>query len=109
MKMKSLFLVSVLAVAGLVSLTSSAAIFAPATATGFGVDDTNTSTLNPNTINAGKNTPTYFTGQCPFITDGMNSFVAANPNYTWTWAVPAFNLQSDLTVSDYYAWVVTSP
>ena len=52
---------------------------------------------------------TYFIGQCPYITDGMNAFVGANPNYTWTWAVPAFNLQSDLTVSDYYAWVVTSP
>jgi hypothetical protein len=100
-------LVVVLAVSSL-PIASPAAL-APATATGWGIDDMNTSTLIPNTVNNGKNTPDFFTGQCPWITAAMNSFVAANPNNTWTWAVPTFNLMADLTVVDYSAWVVTSP
>jgi len=86
------------------------AILTPPSATGVGPAATDTSTLTPNTVNAGNDTPTYFTGQCPWITATMNAFVAANPaTYTWTWAVPTFNLQADLSVSDYYAWVNTSP
>ena len=86
------------------------AILTPPTATGNGPNAQDTSTLTPNTVNAGNDTPTYFTGQCPWITSTMNAFVAANPaTYTWQWAVPTFNLQADLSVSDYYAWVNTSP
>jgi hypothetical protein len=89
--------------------TPGRAALSPATASGVGVDDNNTSTLTPNTVNGGNNTPTFYTAQCPWITTTMNAFVAANPAYSWAWAVPTFNLQSDLTVSDYSAWVVTSP
>lgn len=93
----------------LLSLPSSVdAALTPATATGVGQDDKNTSTLIPNTVINGNNTPTYFTGQCDWITTAMNAFVGANANYTWQWANPAFNLQADLTVVDYSAWVVTS-
>jgi len=108
MKKNSFFIVSAFAIVGLLPLTSNAAL-TPASASGFGVDDMNTSTLNPNTVNGGNNTPTLFTGQCPWITTAMSAFVGANASYTYTWAVPTFNLASDLSVSDYSAWVVTSP
>lgn len=84
----------------------------PATASGRGPGAYDTSTLNPNVGNNNNpppNAPAYFTGQCPWITSTMNTFVGNNANYTYQWAVPTFNLQADLSVSPYYAWVNTSP
>jgi len=112
-------LIVVLALTGL-SPVASNAILTPATSTGSPVKPVgggtgpnvfvNTSTLIPNTVNGGNNTPAFYTGQCPWITSAMNTFCAASAGtWTYTWAAPTFNLTADLTVSDYYAWTVTSP
>lgn len=109
MTKRSLIMASALAIGGILPLACNAGL-TPATASGWGVDDWNTSTLIPNQVNNGKNTPTYYTAApCPWITTAMNAFVAANANYTYQWAAPFANLQSDLKVTDYSAWVVTSP
>jgi hypothetical protein len=110
----SFYVASATAVAGLWPVACNA-ILKPATATGPGPAYQNTSTLAPNIINPanGNNAPFFFTGQCPWITSTMNAFVraktTATTKWTWSWAVPTFSLKADLTVSDYYAWVVNSP
>jgi hypothetical protein len=103
------FITFALAIAGLLPLTSNAKLTPAVAGPWFGQDDKNTSTLNPNTVNGGNNTPTWYTDQCQWITTTMDAFCAANTNYKWNWAVPNFDLKADLTVTDYYAWVVDSP
>jgi hypothetical protein len=104
MNIKKILIVSVLSGGGLGPLACQAAL-APASASGWGVDDWNTSTLIPNTVNGGNNTPAIYNGACPWITTAMNAFCNT---YTasYQWANPFANLASDLTVSDYAAWVV---
>src|SRR5271156_2831063 len=65
--------------------TTGHAQLTPATAVGLGPKATDISSLNPNAAGAPPNAATYFTGQCVWITSTMNTFVAANANYTYTW------------------------
>jgi hypothetical protein len=104
MNINKILTVSALTVGGLWPLSGQAAL-SPATASGWGVDDWNTSTLIPNTVVNGNNTPAIYTSQCAWITAAMNAFCNTyKASYQWA---PAFaNLASDLTVSDYAAWVV---
>jgi hypothetical protein len=104
--LKSPSIICLLAALGACLLsTPSYAALAPATASGIGIDDWNTSTLNPNTVIAGNNTPNIFTGQCPWLTTAMNAFCTT---YTasYQWAAAFANEASDLKVTDYAAWVV---
>jgi len=104
MNKNSLFVA--LAVVGLLSLAANAApnpALSPASVSGWGNDDNNTSTLNPNTVDGnGNNTPTIYTAQCPWINQTMTGF----DNTSYQWAAPFANLAGDLTVTDYKPWVV---
>jgi hypothetical protein len=111
MKKHSFFIACSLAVWGLLPVAANAAAnpkTSPATVSKWGVDDWNTSTLIPNTVDAnGNNTPTLFNGPCQWITTAMNTFIGTNANYKYQWANAAFaNLKGDLTVTDYKPWVV---
>ena len=70
-----------------------------ATISAFSGDDINTSTT--------KDYPGIFYS-CPWITAGEQSFMAANPNWNFTYAgaADAAFLQNDLSVVSYYLWVV---
>ena len=48
---------------------------------------------------------------CPWITAGEQSFMAANPGWNFTYAGAAASafLQNDLSVVSYYPWVVNQP
>ena len=75
------------------------------TVSGFGPDDWNTSTLIPD--------PPTFVGfgnavaQCPWINSAMTAFDTAHPSWTYTWST--VSLQSRVSVSEYFPWVVTAP
>jgi hypothetical protein len=74
----------------------------------FGSDDWNTATLNPSPIipvGGGTAVP-----QCPWINTGLAQagFVASN-GWNFTWAPSAAFVQPDLTINQYFAWVVNEP
>jgi len=90
-----------------VPAVSSHAQIGPATATGYGPDDFDSSTLTPYpviTVGAGTTVP-----QCPWINSGLanSGFTAAN-GWVFTWANDISFLQPALTINTYTPWVVNN-
>ncbi len=76
----------------------------PTTATGWGPDDFNTSTLKPS--------PAIPVFSCPWIDSGLAAWLAAVPDRVNNWRFSyssLTNLNRDLTINDYFAWVVDEP
>lgn len=85
-----------------------AAVGAPQAGPQVGIDDVNTSVLNPYPA---INVSTLPNGQCPWINTGMNAFDTANPNWTYNWATPAQEaaVEKGISILQYNAWVVSEP
>ena len=72
-------------------------------ADGTGADDENSSKLVPG--------PATFITYCPWVNAAMNSYVAANPTYRFSWAGSAASqfVKNDVSITLYNPWVVNSP
>ncbi len=82
---------------------AAAPILAPVTATGWGVDDNNTSTLIPS--------PNVYVASCPWVKTALTTFAAANASWNFTYATEdesAF-VKRDISIFAYFAWVVNQP
>lgn len=86
----------------------------------LGVDDYNTSTLNPSPAIAVSTIASIPPGQCAWINTGLAAFSAANPadgsgpsgqGWTFAYAGAAVEAQVEAGISilDYYAWAVNIP
>jgi hypothetical protein len=91
------------------SLASAALI--PTTVEQWGVDDYNTSTLNPSPAIAVSSIASVPPGQCVWINTGMDTFVASHAgwSYSWAGATEEAKVEAGITIQDYYAWVVKIP
>jgi hypothetical protein len=78
----------------------------------WGIDDWNTSTLNPSPMIAVSG---LVNSQCPWINTALTAWDTANSNATTTWSytwAPQAQMQlveAGISVLDYYAWVVSAP
>lgn len=114
----SRFFASVLVIGGILPLTVNALpnpATSPASVSGWGVDDWNTSTLKSNPASSvdgnGNNVPGIYNGACSWITTAMTAAYkapgTAASGAQWNWAAAPFAGElGDLTVTDYKPWVV---
>ncbi len=78
----------------------------------WGIDDSNTSNLNPSPMIAVSG---LINSQCPWINTALDAFDVANSNDTVTWSYTwapqdqMAKVEAGISVLDYYAWVVSAP
>jgi hypothetical protein len=88
---------------------SASAVLIPTTSgPNFGIDDYNTSTLNPSPV---IQVSTLAGAQCPWINSGLNGFISSHPGWSYSWASQAdmAKVEQGISILDYYAWTVTEP
>ncbi len=107
----NLWLIAVAAMlAGMMNPIASGALVPTVAGPKYGVDDYNTSALNPSPLIA-----VSTIGQCPWINTGLTAYETTNNTatsvWTHTWASQAdqTKVEAGINILDYYAWVVKTP